>query len=257
MTESTGGFPPIDNSRFDLGDGSTGLLLLHGYTSSPAVVRPMGEYLAEKGLRVVAPLLPGHGTSPADLNKRTWRELADFAAEELYELQAQCDRVFIGGLSMGGLISLYLGQRCTGITGLIPMAAAIYAKSTMRYLLPIVRRIISTLPKSKDPSISIEDLSCAPLLWTYDHQALHFVAQLFALMEVVREGIAKLDQPLLIFQGAHDKTVPMKAAWEIAEQSSSHDTELVVLPHSGHCLTIDGERRQVFEKSWQWIQRLS
>jgi carboxylesterase len=257
MTEENTGHPKIDNSRFNLGEGSTGILLLHGYTSSPAVVRPMGEYLAGQGMRVVAPLLPGHGTSPEDLNKRTWRELADAAADELYALQAQCDRVFVGGLSMGGLLSLHLGQRCTGIHGLIPMAAALYAKSAMRYLLPIVRRIISTLPKSKDPSISIEDLSCAPLLWTYDDQALHFVAQLFELMEEVRRDIHKLDQPLLIFQGEHDKTVPMKAAWEIAEKSSSHDTELVVLPHSGHCLTIDGERQQVFEKSWQWIQRLS
>jgi carboxylesterase len=250
--------PGIDNSRYDVGDsGGTGILLLHGYTSSPAVVRPMGEYLAAHGLRVVAPLLPGHGTSPADLNTRTWRELADAAANELYALQSECDRVFIGGLSMGGLLSLHLGQRCTGIAGIIPMAAALYAKSAMRYLLPFVRRVVSTIPKSKDPSISIEDLSCAPLLWTYDHQALHFVAQLFSLMEDVRDNMAKLDQPLLIFQGEHDKTVPMKAAWEIAEKSSSHDTELVVLAHSGHCLTIDGERQQVFEKSLQWIQRLS
>tara|TARA_R110002096_G_scaffold436051_2_gene666309 strand:+ start:55006 stop:55776 length:771 start_codon:yes stop_codon:yes gene_type:complete len=247
--------PKIDSRTFALGDGSTGVLLLHGYSSSPAIVRPMGEYLADCGMRVVAPLLPGHGTSPQDLNKRTWRELADAAANELYALQAQCDHVFVGGLSMGGLLALHLGQRCTGIHGLIPMAAALYAKSAMRYLLPFVRHFVSTIPKSKDPGISIEDLSCAPLLWTYDRQALHFVAQLFALMEDVQRNMHKLEQPLLIFQGEHDKTVPMKAAWEIAEKSSSRDTELVVLPHSGHCLTIDGERQQVFEKSAQWIRQ--
>ncbi len=245
--------PPIDNTRFERGDGSTGVLLLHGYTSSPSVVRPLAEHLAGGGMRVVAPLLPGHGTTIEDLNARTWRELADAAANELYALQGQCDRVFIGGLSMGGLLSLHLGQRCQDIAGIIPMAAALYAKSPMRFALPLVRRIVGTIPKSKDPSISIEDLSCAPLLWTYDKQALHFAAQLFELMRDVRSKMHKLDQPLLIFQGAHDKTVPMKAAEDIQALSSSRDTTLVVLENSGHCLTVDGERHFVSETVTKWI----
>lgn len=254
---SEGTHPPLDHSRFESGDGASGILLLHGYTSTPAVVRPMAEHLAARGMRVVAPLLPGHGTSADDLNTRTWRELAETAASELYTLQGQCDRVFVGGLSMGGLLSLYLGQRCAGVHGIIPMAAATYAKSPMRFLLPLVRRFVGTIPKSPDPGISIEDLSCEPLLWTYDKQALHFAADLFGLMKCVRADMEKLEQPLLVFQGVHDKTVPMKAATEIVERSSSSDTELVVLQNSGHCLTIDGERAQVFDKAWNWIDKRS
>ena len=247
----------LDPSRFDFDGGNTGILLLHGYTGSPTAVRPMGEYLASKGMRVVAPLLPGHGTTPDDLNTRTWREVADAAADELYTLQGQCDRVFVGGLSMGGLLALYLGERCTGIAGLVPMAAAIYAKSPLRFLLPIIRRVVSTFPKSSDPKLSVEDIECAKLMWGYHCEALHFAAEVLELMREVRIDLPKVHQPLLIFQGAHDKTVPMKAAWDIAEHSSSHDTELIVLPHSGHCLSVDGERDQVFAKTWQWIQRLS
>ncbi|MCP4445094.1 MAG: alpha/beta fold hydrolase [Myxococcales bacterium] len=244
-------------ARFDFDGGSTGILLLHGYTGCPSAVRPMGEYLASRGMRVAAPLLPGHGTGTADLNTRTWREVADAAAEELYALQGQCDRVFVGGLSMGGLLSLHLGQRCSGIAGIIPMAAAIYAKSPLRFLLPFIRHVVTTFPKSNDPQLSVEDPTCAEFLWSYDREALHFAAQLLRLMKEVRANFSKVHQPLLIFQGAHDRTVPMKAAHAIADESSSQDVELVVLPHSGHCLSVDGEREQVFSKSWQWIQRLS
>lgn len=247
----------LDPGRFDFDGGDTGILLLHGYTGSPTAVRPMGEYLASKGMRVVAPLLPGHGTTTADLNTRTWREVAGYAAEELYTLQGQCSRVFVGGLSMGGLLALHLGERCTGIDGIIPMAAAVYAKSPLRFLLPFIRRVVSTFPKSSDPRLSVEDPSLAPLLWSYDREALHFASQVLDLMEDVRKNFYKVHQPLLIFQGAHDKTVPMKAAHAIADDSTSDDVELVVLPNSGHCLSVDQEADQVFAKSWQWIQRLS
>lgn len=257
MTNSTIPGAPLVPERYEAGAGATGILLLHGYTGCPTTVRPMGRYLVSRGMRVVAPLLPGHGTTVADLNTRTWREVADAAAEDLYTLQGQCDRVFVGGLSMGGLLSLYLGERCTGISGIISMAGAIYAKSPLRFLLPFMRPFISTFPKSSDPKLSVEDPKCAELMWRYDREALHFAAEVLRLMENVRENFAKVHQPLLIFQGAHDKTVPMKAAHEIADGSSSEDVELVVLPNSGHCLSVDQERQQVFEKSWQWIQRLS
>ncbi len=215
----------------------------------------MAEYLAAKGLRVVAPLLPGHGTSPEDLNTRTWREVADAAADELYELQGKCDRVFVGGLSMGGLLALYLGERCSGIAGLIPMAAAVYAKSPLRFLLPMVRLVVSTLPKNSAPDHSVHDPRCASLLWSYEHEALHFAAQVMALMHEVRDNLPRLHQPLLVFQGAHDKTVPIRAARAIMERSTSLHRELVVLEHSGHCLSVDQERDQVFSMTWQWIQR--
>ncbi len=256
MTNSTVPGAPLIPERYEADGGSTGILLLHGYTSCPTTVRPMGQYLASKGMRVVAPLLPGHGTTLSDLNSRTWREVANAAADELYTLQGQCDRVFVGGLSMGGLLSLYLGERCSGIAGIIPMAAAIYASSPLRFLLPLIRRFASTFPKSKDPKLSVEDPKCAELMWSYDREALHFAAQVLQLMEEVRENFSKVHQPLLIFQGAHDKTVPMKAAHAIAERSTSEDVELVVLPNSGHCLSIDQERDQVFETSWRWIQRV-
>ena len=249
--------PGLSPSPFAFDGGSTGILLLHGYTGSPPEVRPMGEYLASRGMRVVAPLLPGHGTSPHDLNTRTWRELADAAANELYTLQGQCDRVFVGGLSMGGLLTLYLGQNCSGIAGLIPMAAAVYAKSPLRFLLPLVRRVVSTIPKSSAPNLSVEDPASVALLWSYDREALTFAAQVMSLMHEVRDHLDRLSQPLLVFQGAHDKTVPLRAARAIIERSRSTDKELVLLPHSGHCLSVDGERERVFAKSWQWIRRRS
>ncbi len=48
-----------------------GALLIHGYTGSPPEMRLIGDYLHERGLTVLGPLLPGHGTNVADMSTRT------------------------------------------------------------------------------------------------------------------------------------------------------------------------------------------
>ena len=245
----------FDPGRFEFAGGTTGILLLHGYTAATPEMRPLGEYLAQKGMTVVAPLLPGHGTTPADLNTRSWREVADAAANELYDLQGKCDRVYVGGLSMGGLLTLHLGQRCSGIAGLIPMAAALYLRDPMSHLLPLLKYLLATTPKSQDIHTSIEDAASTSLLWSYEHNPLSFAAEVVGLMRHVRDRLHQLDLPILAFHGQRDRTVPSKAAHCIVERASSDDVELVLLPRSGHCLSVDGEREQVCSKTWQWIQQ--
>jgi carboxylesterase len=247
--------PALDPGRFAFDGGQTGILLLHGYTGATPEVRPLGEFLAQKGMTVVAPLLPGHGTSPEDLNERSWREVAEAAASELYDLLGKCDSVFVGGLSMGGLLTLHLGDRCDDIAGLIPMAPALFLRDPLSRLLPIIKHLIASLPKKKDINLSVEDPSCIDLLWSYDRNPLRFAAEVQKLMHHVRDRLGEIQQPLLAFQGVHDRTVPTRSAHHLMREVGSSDAELVMLRHSGHCLSVDQERDQVFAKIWQWIQQ--
>src|SRR2546430_8469231 len=64
---------------FALGDGPDACLLLHGLTGSPAEMRPVGDALAAAAFRAVAPLLPGHGTTPEDLYNTPPPDLAGSA----------------------------------------------------------------------------------------------------------------------------------------------------------------------------------
>jgi carboxylesterase len=66
-----------------------GVLLVHGFTGSPASMRPWGEFLHSKGYTVRVPLLPGHGTTPEDLNKVKWQEWPAKVQFELSDLQKQ------------------------------------------------------------------------------------------------------------------------------------------------------------------------
>ena len=55
-----------------------GVLLSHGFTGSPASMKPWAEHLAAHGYAVSVPRLPGHGTTWQEMNKTTW---ADWYAE--------------------------------------------------------------------------------------------------------------------------------------------------------------------------------
>ena len=54
--------------------GSTGILLLHGFTGSPKSMTPWGQQLAAQGHTVRVPRLPGHGTRWQDMNLTRWED---------------------------------------------------------------------------------------------------------------------------------------------------------------------------------------
>ena len=102
-----------------------GILLLHGLTATTAEVRLLAEKLHAKGYTISAPLLPGHGTQPEDLNETTWHDWA-WTAEKAYQhLATVCDHVFIGGESMGGALALYLTAQHEEVAGVMCYAPAI------------------------------------------------------------------------------------------------------------------------------------
>ncbi len=51
------------------GGRAIGVLLVHGFTGSPASMKPWAQALADQGYAVEVPLLPGHGTRWQDLNR--------------------------------------------------------------------------------------------------------------------------------------------------------------------------------------------
>mgnify|MGYP006299924079 FL=1 len=74
---------PGGDAVFRKGSSETGLLLLHGYTGSPAEMRYLGERLHEKGFTVSIPRYPGHVTSLYEMVKTSAHDWYT-AAREAY-----------------------------------------------------------------------------------------------------------------------------------------------------------------------------
>ena len=82
MTSRYSGVPSVmpGAEPFSRDDGTLGVLLSHGFTGSPASMKPWGQYLADRGYTVRVPRLPGHGTRWQDLNAVGWVPWRDLSA---------------------------------------------------------------------------------------------------------------------------------------------------------------------------------
>ena len=102
-----------------------GVLLTHGLTGSPYAMRYLAAFFQQNGFRVMAVLLPGHGTQPGDLLEVTWQEWAKTVAYGAYKLAEEADEIYLAGYSIGGTLSVYYGLRDNRVRGLLLFSPAL------------------------------------------------------------------------------------------------------------------------------------
>ena len=95
-----------DAEPFAFEGGDIGVLVVHGFTGSTQSMRYLGEGLHRRfGFTVVGPRLPGHGTSPDDMETTGYLDWMGEAERALSELAKRKNKVFVTGLSMGGTLT--------------------------------------------------------------------------------------------------------------------------------------------------------
>ena len=93
---------------FSAPGGPHGALVVHGFTGCPQSMRGLAEALAGAGFAVELPRLPGHGTTIDDMLETGWTDWSGAAEAAYQDLAGRCDKVVVGGLSMGGTLTLWL-----------------------------------------------------------------------------------------------------------------------------------------------------
>jgi carboxylesterase len=88
----------------------TGVLVLHGFAGYATTVDPLARSLEEHGYAVAQPTMRGHGGRPQDLDGVRYTDWIEDARKAYSELANRVDRVVIAGLSMGGLVTLYMAS---------------------------------------------------------------------------------------------------------------------------------------------------
>lgn len=87
-----------------------GALLVHGFTGSPADMRPLGDVVHACGLDVHALVLPGMAGEIDRLNDMTAEVWGDAVRRRWQEHCSRYDRTVLIGYSMGGALSLLAAQ---------------------------------------------------------------------------------------------------------------------------------------------------
>ena len=243
--------PGAEAWSFD-GDDHIGVLLLHGFTGSPASMRPWGEQLAERGWTVRVPRLPGHGTRWQDMNITRWHDWYSEADRNLRELSVRCERVFVCGLSMGGALTLRLAEEHgEDISGIVLVNAAVHTERRDRHLLPVVKHLVGSFP-----GISNDIAKPGADEVAYDRTPLKAAHSMMEMWDVVKQDIALVRQPVLLFRSAQDNVVEASNAEWILTHVGSMDTEEVVLENSYHVATLDHDAPIIVDGSVAFIERL-
>ena len=216
-------------------------------------MRPWGEALAEQGWSVRVPRLPGHGTRWQDMNITTWEDWYSEAERNLRELSERCGRVFVCGLSMGGALTLRLAEEHGDeIAGIVLVNPAVHTERKDKHLLPVVKHLVGSFP-----GISNDIAKPGMDEVAYDRTPLKAAHSMMNMWSVVRDDIALVRQPLLLFRSAQDNVVEASNAEWILTHVASSDTEEVVLPNSYHVATLDYDAQAITDGSVQFIKRLA
>lgn len=252
MTDPTA--PLFVDARPELTGGRRiGVLLSHGFTGSPASMRPWGEHLAAQGYGVAVPLLPGHGTTWQDLNQHTWADWSSALDQAFVRLRAEHDAVVVGGLSMGGGLALRVAADHPGeVAGLMLVNPAVATERLDVKLLPLLKHLAPSFPAIandiKKQGVDEHGYARTPL------KAIH---SLIRGWKPLRADLPRVTAPVIYFRSTVDKVVDRASQPLITDGVSSTDVTVVPLEDSFHVATLDNDAPLIFDRSAEFVARVT
>ena len=235
---------------FDHEGGPVGVLLCHGFTGSPQTLRPWAEYLADQGLTVSLPRLPGHGTSWQDLARHGWRDWFAEVDAAFGKLAGQCDQVFVFGISMGGCLAVRLAEtRGRAVRGLVLVNPSLAPDTRLFLLAPVLKYVLRSLP-----GIASDIKKPGAHEVGYDRVPLRAAATLPQLWKTTTSHLGDVTQPVLVFRSDVDHVVgPANMRVLLAGLPASQVT-VRACAESYHVATLDNDAPAIFEGSLKFVQ---
>jgi len=235
------------------GGRAIGVLLVHGFTGSPASMKPWARHLAEQGYAVEVPRLPGHGTKWQDLNQVAWTDWYAEAERAFDALRASCEAVVVGGLSMGGSVVLRLaeerGDQVSGVVLVNPFVSStrkeLVVLPVLKHVVPSLGGVVNDIKKPGQDEVG------------YTRLPLKGLAAVMDMWKVVVPGLGRVTQPLLYFRSATDHVIDDSSSPTVLRAVGSTDVEERILDNSYHVATLDHDAPRIFEDSAAFVARVT
>lgn len=226
--------------------------MVHGFTGSPASMRPMGAWFADHGLSVIGVRLPGHGTTVEDLRHRPWTEWFSEVDTGLTELRARCSTAVVLGQSMAAALAVHLAaSRPEEVDGLV--LSSPYLFDPRHAFIPIGRWFVRSLKGFDEGDIKKPGQNEL----AYDRLPVSGIVTMAALMKRARAELAGVRAPALVFAPGVDHTIPESNPRRVIEALGSARKELIECPDSYHVITLDNDAPMVRERVLAFAHELT
>jgi carboxylesterase len=242
---------------FFLGDRSKpACLLIHGFTGTPKEMRWMGDYLNERGYTCLGIRLTGHATDPEDMIRSHYTDWMASVEDGYHLLRGVTDRIFLVGLSMGGILSLLMSARLD-VKGVVAMSTPYKLPDDPRLRhIEWISKIVAYMPKSdEEPGASWFDKEAWKDHISYPQNPIRSIGELNKLLGEMRTALSRINVPVLLVHSKDDGYVASKNLELIfADLKNVSDKAKLYIAGSGHVVTRDAARHQVFESALEFIR---
>ena len=217
------------------------MLILHGWGSNSSPWQQVGELLAQQGVKVIVPDLPGFGQS--ETPKTTW-SLSDYVewVKDFSDQLPECSHGFyLLGHSFGGaLAAKFTVKYNQNIEKLFLVASALVrektAKKTFFYRISKIVKIFSFLPYYP----LARKIFYKFILRKSDYPYVQGIMKdiyLKVISDDLTQYISFVKVPTIIIWGDKDKFTPIENAYLINKKI--HHSKLAVIANGSHALQIE------------------
>jgi alpha-beta hydrolase superfamily lysophospholipase len=243
------------------------LVVVHGLKDHSSRYEAAALRLAEQGYAVYAFDLRGHAHSDG------MRVYVDSFEDYVSDLDIFMKRVearephkpiFLFGHSMGGLIAtLYTEERQPNLAGLLLSGAAL--KADVSWFKATGTRMVNFFsPRAGVWNLDMKDFSRDPAvvksgetdsLVYQDGAPAHTATEVLSAIDRAREGVSKLNAPLLLMHGSLDRITSPEGSKEVYAQAPSSDKTLKIYDGLYHDLLHEPEKDRPFGDILAWLKK--
>ena len=217
----------------------------------------MGEYLSQQGYPCLGVRLTGHATRPEDMIRSRYTDWIASVEDGYHLLSGVTDRIYLVGLSMGGVLSLLMSTKLD-VVGVVAMSTPYRIPYNFPvWAMKLLSGVLRYQPKEKtEPGASWFDKEAYAQNISYPQNPVRSGAELQLLLDEMRATLPKVDVPVLLIHSKNDTYVLPENMEHIYANLETSDKTKLYVTEAGHVVTRDAAKGQVFEAAQEFIQRI-
>jgi carboxylesterase len=236
-------------------DGSTsvGFLALHGFTGNPSSMRGLATAVGGAGFHVELPRLPGHGTTVEDMLTTGWADWTGEVEAAYQRLAQRADQIVVGGLSMGGSLTLWTGLEHPEVRALVCVNPATQPQAS-----EVIEMLEAALADGGDvmPGIGSDIADPDAVEIAYEGTPVRPLLSLLDGLASMVDRYGELTMPLLLYTSRQDHVVEPSQS-EYLAKTYGGEVEHHWLDRSYHVATQDYDRETIFAGTIEFVRRVT
>ncbi|MBT4135890.1 alpha/beta fold hydrolase [archaeon] len=239
-------------SRIINGKRKKTFLLFHGYSGGPDDFSLLPELLnKEFNVKVVVPLLKGHGTVVSDMYNYSHKDYIVQAEKELKKELENGNSVILGGFSFGGQLALYLA-------GKYPIEKVFVISTPYKLSFGLSSRVLTNVAKLKKKwkkKLNPVEKKLREKAFYYDFIPGRSLEIVNNLNKLLKKHLPKITCPVIAINAKSDTLIPKNSGNKLLKKINSTDSESFIISYSSHNIFFHPKNKLMFDKVIEFLKK--